>query len=53
MRGLMKLILRNRDPVKGYRLTYESELKDWTYPEALKEWLRREVQWRKARMESK
>lgn len=49
MRGIMKLIKRESDSKFGYRLTYQSELKDRTERETLIEWLRREEKWRLAR----
>lgn len=49
MRGIMKLIKRDKDPKFGYRLTYKSELKNRTEQETLVEWLGREKKWRAAR----
>ncbi len=53
MRGIMKLIKRIPDQKMGFRLTYESELKDRTEKETLLEWLRREEKWQKERMKTK
>ena len=52
MRGVMKLAARNKDPKKGYRLTYVSELKDRTIKQTYAEWLGKEKKWRKARTEN-
>ena len=46
-RGLMKLISRREDKIFGYRLTYQSDLKDRTEQETLTEWLGRENKWQK------
>ena len=53
MRGVMKLTKRVPDPKMGFRLTYESELKDRTEKETLAEWLRRENKWQKERAKVK
>lgn len=53
MRGVMKLTKRVPDPKMGFRLTYESELKDRTEKETLEEWLRRENKWQKERAKVK
>lgn len=53
MRGVMKLTKRVPDPKMGFRLTYESELKDRTEKETLAEWLRRENKWQKERAKAK
>lgn len=52
MRGIMKLINRVKDPKFGYKLTYQSELKDKNEQETLIEWLRREKNWKTERMKS-
>ena len=49
----MKLVERKHDPKKGFRLTYESNLSNRTYEDTLNEWLKRELQWKKKREESK
>lgn len=49
MRGIMKLIKREKDLKFGYRLTYKSELKDRSEQQTLVEWLRREKKWRAER----
>lgn len=49
----MKLTKRVPDPKMGFRLTYESELKDRTEKETLAEWLRRENKWQKERAKTK
>ena len=46
MRGIMKLINRVKDLKFGYKLTYQSELKDRNEQETLIEWLRREKKWK-------
>ena len=53
MRGIMKLTKKVPDKKMGFRLTYESELKDRTQQETLSEWLRREDKWRKERAKAK
>ncbi len=53
MRGIMKLIRREKDTKFGYRLTYASELKDRTEKDTLAEWLRRETKWRTERAKVK
>ena len=53
MRGIMKLTKKIPDKKMGFRLTYESELKDRTNQETLTEWLRREEKWRKERAKAK
>ncbi len=53
MRGIMKLTKKVPDKKMGFRLTYESELKDRTQQETLSEWLRREDKWRKERAKTK
>ena len=53
MRGIMKLTKRIPDQKMGFRLTYESELKDRTEEQTLAEWLRREEKWQKERAKTK
>lgn len=53
MRGLMDLTKRVEDKKMGFRLTYESELKDRTEKETLREWLWREERWQKQRQKTK
>lgn len=53
MRGIMKLTKKIPDQKMGFRLTYESELKDRTEKQTLQEWLRREEKWRKERAKAK
>lgn len=53
MRGIMKLTKRIPDQKTGFRLTYESELKDRTEKQTLAEWLRREEKWQKERAKAK
>lgn len=53
MRGIMKLTKRIPDKKMGFRLTYESELKDRTEKQTLEEWLRREEKWKKERAKAK
>lgn len=53
MRGVMKLTKRIPDAKMGFRLTYESELKDRTEKQTLAEWLRREEKWQKERAKAK
>ena len=53
VRGIMKMVNRQKDPQNGYKLTYEAELNDTrTEADTLKEWLRREIQWQKNRAKS-
>ena len=52
MRGLMDLTKRVEDKKMGFRLTYESELKDRTEKETLREWLWREERWQKQRQKN-
>ena len=52
MRGIMKLINRVKDRNLGYKLTYQSDLKDRTEQETLIEWLRRENKWQAQRAKS-
>lgn len=53
MRGLMELTKRVPDKKFGYRLTYESDLKDRNVKQALIEWLGREERWQKQREKTK
>lgn len=54
VRGLMKLTDRKADKVNGYKLTYEGPIVDGRSEEdTLKEWLRRENEWRAARSATK
>lgn len=53
MRGIMKLTKRIPDQKMGFRLTYESELKERTEEQTLTEWLRREEKWQKERSKAK
>lgn len=53
MRGLMELTKRIPDKKMGFRLTYESELKDRTEKQTLIEWLGREEKWQKQRAKTK
>lgn len=53
MRGIMKLTKRIPDQKMGFRLTYESELKERTEEQTLTEWLRREEKWQKERANAK
>lgn len=52
MRGIMKLARREADNRFGYRLFYESELKDRTESQTLTEWLRRERKWQAERQKN-
>lgn len=52
VRGIMKLVNRQKDKNNGFKLTYEAELTDRTEQETLKEWLRRERQWQKSRKQN-
>ena len=49
----MKLTKRIPDVKMGFRLTYESELKERTEEQTLAEWLRREEKWQKERAKAK
>lgn len=53
MRGVMKLTKKVPDPKMGFRLTYESELKNRNEQETLIEWLAKEEKWRKERQKAK
>lgn len=53
MRGIMKLLERKRDSRFGYRLIYQSELKDRTAEQTLIEWLRKEKKWQTERAKFK
>ena len=52
VRGIMKLVNRQKDKNNGFKLTYEAELTDRTEQETLEEWLRRERQWQKSRKQN-
>lgn len=52
VRGIMKLVNRQKDKNNGFKLTYEAELADRTEQETLEEWLRRERQWQKSRKQN-
>ena len=52
VRGIMKLVNRQKDKNNGFKLTYEAELTDRTEQETLEEWLRREEQWQKSRKQN-
>lgn len=52
VRGIMKLVNRQKDKNNGFKLTYEVELTDRTEQETLEEWLRRERQWQKSRKQN-
>ena len=52
VRGIMKLVNRQKDKNNGFKLTYEAELTDRTEQETLEEWLRREKQWQKSRKQN-
>lgn len=49
VRGIMKLVNRQKDKSNGYKLTYEADLQSRSEQETLEEWLRRERQWQKNR----
>lgn len=49
MRGLMKLVKKDKDPTQGFKLQYRTDLKDRTTKETLREWLTKEEQWNRAR----
>lgn len=49
MRGLMKLVAKERDDRMGYKLTYAAPVQDKTCRQCLDEFLRKEEQWRKRR----
>ena len=49
MRGLMKLVSKERDDRMGYKLTYAAPVQDKKYRQCLDEFLRKEEQWRKRR----
>lgn len=49
MRGLMKLVQKDKDPRAGYKLTYETEIQDRTYRQCLTEWVQKEETWQRRR----
>lgn len=53
MRGLMELTKKVPDKKMGFRLTYESPLKDRNAKQALNEWLGGEERWRRQREKTK
>ena len=52
VRGIMKLVHRQKDKNNGFKQTCEAELTDRTEQETLEEWLRRERQWQKSRKQN-
>lgn len=53
MRGVMKLTKKIPDAKMGFRLTYESDLKDRNEQETLAEWLAKEEKWKTERQKTK
>lgn len=53
MRGVMKLTKKVPDSKMGFRLTYESELKDRNEQQTLAEWLAKETKWKTERQKTK
>ena len=53
MRGVMKLVKKVTDSKMGFRLTYESDLKDRTEQQTLAEWLAKENKWKTERQKTK
>ncbi len=54
VRGIMKLVDRKTDKVNGFKLTYEGPIvDDRSEKDTLKEWLRRENQWRQQKSGTK
>jgi hypothetical protein len=51
-RGVMRLRERKTDPQFGYRLIYEQEVSDLTWPETLAGWLKGEEKYMKARAQA-
>lgn len=49
MRGIMKLVKKEKDDKCGYKLQYRTDIKDRTVKETMTEWMNKEEQWRKAR----
>ena len=43
LRGLMELIVRNPDPIYGYRITYQAPMGDQSLEEVLRAWLVKEA----------
>jgi hypothetical protein len=46
LRGLMKMVVRHKDGKDGYRLIYEAELGDQPFDDVLRQWLKKEAQWK-------
>lgn len=53
MRGLMKMTAREYDALLGYKLRYRCDIQDRSKEETLKEWVKKEQNWLKARNKSK
>lgn len=49
MRGLMKLVAKDKDKRCGFKLTYETEVQDRTYRQCLIEWAQKEESWQRKR----
>lgn len=49
MRGLMKLVHKEKDKRAGFKLTYETEVQDRTYRQCLIEWAQKEETWQRKR----
>ena len=53
VRGIMKLVNRQKDTQNGYKLTYEADIiKGRDEKATLKEWLRKEQRWQAKRASS-
>jgi len=53
MRGVMKLTKKVPDKKYGFKLTYESDLKDRNERQTLEEWLLKEERWQTERQKTK
>lgn len=49
MRGLMKIVHKEKDKRAGFKLTYETEVQDRTYRQCLTEWAQKEETWQRRR----
>lgn len=49
MRGLMKLVDKQKDDKNGYKLKYRTDIQDRTREETLREWIEKEERWQSVR----
>lgn len=52
MRGLMKLVSKDKDNRCGFKLTYETAVQDRTYRQCLVEWAQKEESWQRKRQKA-